>query len=491
MARATTWSLRLLSLAFVALAALFASDARADADDAGSGDDDPYHFMGLLARHRLHDKKNEVWNLYGQITDIWTVHPPFPAKYTDFGGSTSSLQPNTEISFTETCTLFFGLRLWPGAEAYIVPEVVAEKPFSEARGFGGVIPNFELQKSGVTYPTPYLARAYIRQIIPLGGASSRTEPDQMQLGRTDLSRRLVFTLGNFNVLDFFDKSTVLGDPRKGFLNTSFTTNAAFDFSADSRGYTWGGIAELDVDDWAFRFGHTIAPKAPNQLALDFRFWKFFGDQFEIEHHHKIGGHEGAVHVLAYRNRENMARFSDAIDAFVADPSKNATTCPGFNYGSMNAHAPDLCWARTPNTKVGIGASLEQNIVDDVGVFFRAMWSDGMTEVYSFTSADRSLSLGTIVKGTPWKRAGDSIGIGWVENWISDIHAQYLGMGGIDGFIGDGKIHKASEGALELFYSLHLGALAWVTVDYQEIWNPAFNSDRGPVSVIGWRAHVEY
>ena len=491
MARATTRSLRLLSFAFATLAAVVAPEARADADGAGSGDDDPYHFMGLLARHGWHDKKEEAWNLYSQITDIWTVHPSFSAKYTNFGGSTSSLHTNTELSFTETWTLFFGFRLWPGAEAYIVPELLAEKPFSNLTGLGGDIQNFELQKTGVSYPKPYLARAYVRQILPLGGATVRTEPDQMQLGRSDKARRLVLTLGNFSVLDFFDKNSVTGDPRKGFLNMAFMTYAAFDFCADARGYTWGGVAELDFDDWTFRLAHTIPPKAPNQLALDFRFWKFFGDEFEIEHDHKILGHQGAVHVVAYRNRENMGRFSDAIAAFKADPSKNATTCPGFNYGSMNANAPDLCWARQPNTKVGIGISLEQHIIDDVGVFFRAMWSDGKTEVYTFTPTDRSLALGTLVKGSPWKRPADSVGFGWAENWISGIHAQYLGMGGVDGFIGDGKIHQASEGSVELFYSLNLGALAWLTLDYQEIWNPGFNSDRGPVSVIGWRAHVEY
>ena len=270
----------------------------------------------------------------------------------------------------------------------------------------------------------------------------------------------------------------------------FMTYAAYDFAADARGYTWGAAAELYLDDWAVRLARVAPPQRPNQLALDFRFWQFYGDQIEIEHDHRILGREGAIRVLGYRNYENTGRFDDAIAAYTADPRKNAAACGGLGYGSTNDTAPDLCWVRKPNAKLGIGVNLEQRIVDDVGVFFRGMYSDGQTEVYAFTPSDRSISFGAVGKGTVWRRAADTVGLGWTQAWISREHAQYLRMGGEDGFIGDGKLDAASEYAVEVFYSFNIASLAFFSLDYQHLWNPGFNADRGPVDIFGGRLHVE-
>jgi high affinity Mn2+ porin len=212
---------------------------------------------------------------------------------------------------------------------------------------------------------------------------------------------------------------------------------------------------------------------------------------EVEHKHKIGEQEGMVRVLAYRNRENMGRFSDAIAAFEADPSKNATTCTTFNYGSNNSTAPDLCWARKPNVKEGIGAFAEQYLGHDIGVFARGMYSDGKTEVYAYTSTDRSATVGVLTKGSAWSRPKDVAGIGTNLGWISNIHAKYLGMGGIDGFIGDGAITAGAEKSLDLFYSANFGRVYWLSGDYQHITNPGFNAARGPVNVFTVRIHGEF
>jgi high affinity Mn2+ porin len=293
------------------------------------------------------------------------------------------------------------------------------------------------------------------------------------------------------VLDFVDKNTFSGDLRKQFFNMAFLTYAAYDFAADARGYAWGGVAELDWDDWAFRMSRITPPINPNQLDLDFRLDKFYGDQAEIEHAHKILGKAGAFRVLGYQNRENMGSFDDAITAFQRNRAENATTCPGFNYGSQNQNAPDLCWVRRPQTKIGIGINFEQLITDDLGVFFRGMYSDGKTEVYSYTSTDRSISFGALSKGSLWKRPKDSAGVGFGTGWISKSHADYLGMGGIDGFIGDGKINAAPESVFEIFYSLNLTSSSWFSGDYQRITNPAYNADRGPVDIFGMRFHAEF
>ena len=473
-----------------ALLCLVPVRARAQAEPSGH-DDEAFDVMNVLAKNGLHDLTDERWNAYGQFTWISSLKAPFHAAYTNLGGSTNSLTPVTETSFTGTLTLYLGARLWPGAEIYEVPEIIAEKPLSHLAGLGGVIQNFELQKTGARTPSLYNSRVYLRQTIELGGESSVRSSDPMQLGRRLDRRRLVLTAGNFSILDFVDKNSFAGDLRKEFFNMAFLTYAAYDFAADARGYAWGGVAEIYYDDWALRAGRITPPKDPNQLAVDFRIGKYYGDQVELEHSHKVLGNAGAVRVLAYRNRENMGRFADASAAYRSDSTKNAAACTSFNYGSENPTAPDLCWVRRPSVKVGVGINVEQRLGPDVGVFFRGMVSDGQTEVYSFTSTDSSMSFGTIVKGSPWLRPADSAGVGYGQGWISDAHADYLNRGGVDGFIGDGKIDHASEHVVEVFYSYAVASWLSVSLDFQHIWNPAYNADRGPVDIFGARMHAEF
>ena len=477
------------SLALLA-SVLVATGARAQTEP-GPREDAAFDVMNLMTRHGLHEIHEESWNAYGQLTYISSWKLPFSAPYPNPSNNTNSLVTEAERSFTASATLYLGVRLWHGAEAYLVPEVIAEKPLSGLHGLGGAIQNFELQKTGSATPQIYRSRAYLRQTIGLGGKHVVRTSDPSQLGTVVDSRRLVITAGNFSVLDFFDKNTFSGDLRRTFFNMAFMTYAAYDFAADARGYAWGGAAELVWDDWALRIARLTPPQDPNQLPLDFRIDKHYGDQAEIEHAHKILGREGVVRVLGYRNRENMGRFDDAVATYKSDPTKNAAACTSFNYGSGNATAPDLCWARKPNVKVGIGVNLEQHITEDIGVFLRGMISDGRTEVYSFTSTDQSLSFGAVAKGTMWRRPTDIAGVGLGMGWISRQHAEYLRLGGIDGFIGDGNINAAMESVVELFYSFNVFSTIWLTGDYQRITNPAFNADRGPVDVLGARIHAEF
>lgn len=313
----------------------------------------------------------------------------------------------------------------------------------------------------------------------------------MQLATSVASRRLVVTAGKLAIIDVFDRNSFAGDVRQQFMSMNFLTQAAFDFSADARGYTWGLAGEYYYDDWAFRIGRFIGPSEPNQLQLNYAIMTYHGDNLEIEHKHAIDGLPGRIHLLLYRNVANMGRWDDAISAFQADPNRNATTCTGFNYGSSNVGAPDLCWARKKNTKTGVGVNIEQSLSNDVGVFFRIMRSDGHTEVDSFTSTDSSASLGAIVRGTAWGREQDSVGLGYAQNRLSGAHVTYLSMGGIDGFIGDGRISYKPEIAMEVYYNVNLNRFLWVSLDAQRVLNPAYNSDRGPVDIYGFRLHAEF
>jgi high affinity Mn2+ porin len=214
---------------------------------------DQFSFMQLLTDEGLHDIENESWNAYGQFTYISSWKPSFPAAYTNLNGSINSLLPTAERSFTGTATLYLGVKLWKGAEAYVVPEVISEHPLSQLRGLAGGIQNFELQKGGTETPQIYHSRLFLKQTFGFGGERVKQASSPMQLGTTYDSRRLVLVAGNFSILDFFDKNAFDIDPRQGFLSLGFLTYAAWDFASDARGYSYGGVAELDWDDWAVRF----------------------------------------------------------------------------------------------------------------------------------------------------------------------------------------------------------------------------------------------
>ena len=475
----------------VARIVLAATPAHAQAAPPGGHEDAAFDFMNLLAHRGMHDIDEESWNAYGQFTYISSWKLPFSAPYTNANGSINSLVPDAERSFTGSFTLYFGVRLWKGGEAYFVPEAIEERPLSQLRGIGGSIQNFELQKTGSETPQIYRSRTYLRQTIGFGGDRVEKTSDPMQLAKVVGSRRLVLTAGSFSIIDIFDRNSITGDPRQTFLNMAFMTHASWDFPSDARGYSWGATAELYWDDWALRAGRITPPQDPNQLPTDFQLDKHYGDQVEIEHDHVIAGQAGAVRLLAYRNQVVTGRFDDAIGAIQADPSKNAAACTTFNYGSGNVTAPDLCWVRRPNVKVGIGINLEQHVTGDIGVFLRAMYSDGQSEVDAFNPADRSLSFGVVAKGAEWHRPFDVTGLGFATSWISQQHAQYLAMGGVDGFIGDGHLRQAPEGVVDGFYSVNLLKAIWLTADYQFLWNPGFNADRGPVHILGGRVHAEF
>ncbi len=453
--------------------------------------DEQPSFMKYLAARGLHEIDHERWNAYGQFTYIYGWKQAFNAPYTNFNGSINSLLPNPEQSFTGTATLYVGVRLWQGAEAYAVPELISEKPLSQLKGLGGAIQDFELQKGGAETPTLYRSRAFLKQTIGFGGDRLTSESSPTQLGTKYDSRRLVLIAGNFSVLDYFDKNAFDIDPRQGLFNLAFLTYAAYDFASDARGYSWGGVGELYWDNWAVRFGRITPPRQPNQLPVDWRILKYYGDQIEFEHDHKLHGQDGSLRVLAFRNHENIGQFRDAIAAFQANPQNNAANCTAFNYGSNNPTAPDLCYVRKPNVKLGIGAFAEQTLVKGVGVFGRAMYADGKTEVDAYTSSDRSASVGLLAKGAFRRRPKDVTGIAYNASWISDIHAQYLGLGGIDGFVGDGRIRARPEDALDLFYSANFRKALWFAGDYQHIAHPGFNADRGPVNIVSFKIHGEF
>jgi hypothetical protein len=282
-------------------------------------------------------------------------------------------------------------------------------------------------------------------------------------------------VGNLSVLDVFDDNAFSHDPRTQFLNWALMTHGAFDFAADARGYSWGFSLEYFFDEWAVRFGRFMQPREPNQLTLDPAIFKHYGDQIEVERAHTLADKPGKLRLLAFRNRAVMSRYQDALDL-----------------SAQTGGTPDLNAVRfTEQIKYGFGINLEQNLSGSVGIFARASWADGATETYAFTEIDRSISGGLLIRGGGWGRAADSMGFAAARNGLSTAHRNYLAAGGLGFFLGDGALRYRPEDIFEAFYSLKLAGDFWVSADFQRIFNPGYNADRGPVNVVSGRLHYGF
>lgn len=404
-----------------------------------------------------------------QATYIGQLKPAFNAPYT----GANSLLPGRETGYSGSLTAFLGYRPWTGGELHFNPEVIQLGVFSGLHGLGGLT-NAEQQKTSGRKPKSYRARAFLRQTVGLGGGQDAVDSSTLQLAGMVDRRRLVVTAGNFSALDIFDNNAYAHDPRTQFLNWSFLAHGAYDYAADARGYTNGAALEYYHDNWAVRVGRFMGPRESNGLALDSRLSVHHGDQLEVEHSHTIYDQPGKVRVLAFRNRENMGNFTDAIA-----------------FARANGGVPDVGNVRRENIKVGFGINVEQSLRSDVGVFARASWADGKSETYSFTEVENSVSAGMAIKGDGWGRSKDTLGLAVAQNGLNKPHRDYLALGGLGAFIGDGQISYRPERIAEVYYNIHLLANSSMALGYQRIANPAYNADRGPVNVFSVRFHTEF
>ena len=405
-----------------------------------------------------------------QATYVWERKYPFDAAYS----GSHSLSPDREKSYSFTATAALGTRTWRGGELYFDPEVAQGVPLSGLTGLGGFT-NGEIARVSSPNPTFYRARLFARQTWGFGGGSEKTEPDANQLAGSVDRRRLALTVGNLSVLDIFDGNAFSHDPRTQFLNWSLMTYGAYDYAADARGYSWGLALEYFIEDWRLRAGRFIQPKEPNQLALDPRIFRHYGDQIEIERAYALAERPGRLRFLAFRNVARMARYQDALDL-----------------AAQTGGAPDINAVRTvERVKRGYGLNFEQEISSSVGLFGRASWADGQTETYAFTEIDRSLSGGVSVKGGTFARARDTFGIAYVRNALSTAHRDYLAAGGLGFFLGDGALRYRPENVLEAYYSLNVAKDTSFSADFQRILNPGYNADRGSVSVVTARLHYGF
>jgi high affinity Mn2+ porin len=409
------------------------------------------------------------WNVHAQTTFIPTAYPPFRSPY----AGTNSLPGSGQARETWTTTTFLGVRLWQGGEFYFNPELAEGFGLNGTLGLAG-FPNGEAQKAGTTFPKYRPQRYYFKQTFGLGGEQEDVADGPNQLaGKRDIDR-ITLVVGRFAVGDFFDNNAYAHDPRADFMNWAMWESAAYDFPADLPGYTRGAMVELNRRDWAVRAAVLEVPSMPNSDVLNF---KTGGAVVEFEERHTIFDQPGKLRLGAFGNQGNTGNYRQALAIEAADPTQDINTV--------------MTSIQHTNPKYGFYANLEQQIVKDVGLFARASWNDGQNQILSFTDIDRSLSGGLSIKGSYWGRPSDTIGVGGAINGLSAAHRDFLAAGGLGLLIGDGRLNYRPEQILETYYAYAIDKNFTLTADYQLITNPAYNADRGPVSIFSGRLHGEF
>jgi len=410
--------------------------------------------------------EREQWNLHFQATSISQGHDEFTSPYS----GTNSLPPREPIRTSYTATLFLGARLWAGSEVFVNPELAGGRGVGGVTGIAG-FPNGDIARVSKPEPTVSMARVFLRQTVGLGGEAEKVEPGPNQLaGARDLSR-LTVTLGKISVGDIFDGNAYSHDARTQFMNWGLFENGAWDYPADTRGYTWGGALELIEPRWALRYGLFAEPKTANGLQFDHNFSHAHGHVLEWEQRYSVGERRGVARLLGYWNRAHMGSYRATLDT--------------------PAYGLDIARSRRYSDKYGFGVNVEQELTKELGAFARLGWSDGQNETWAFTEIDQTASLGLSLKGAAWSRPADTFGVAGVINGLSKEHKDYLAAGGYGFIIGDGRLNYAPEEIIEVYYLLNVWKGISITPDYQFVNHPAYNADRGPVHLWAIRFHAEF
>ena len=417
-----------------------------------------------------HFRDTRFW-LSGQANFIFQTHPPFDAKYS----GKNSLNPNYEKATSRVLTLYTGVRLNNSTEILVDIEEAGGSALSTGLGLAGNT-DLDIVRNPLLSKAPYLARGMIHKVFALSKDKVESERTPLSLFDELPRRRLEVRFGKFSLPDFFDLNSVGSDTRFQFTNWSVDNNGAWDYAADTRGYTVGVMADYEDRNWGFRFVEGLMPKVANGIDLVWRPWQVHAENFEYElRHGLIPKKPGVVRLLAYTNYANMGIYRDQIIQ-----------------AEQNHIAPDITrhpWHIT--RKYGFGVNLEQNLTRNLTAFARGGWDNGKTESFAYTEIDLTFAEGLRVNGTKWHRKQDRAGIAFVSNGIKKDHQNYLAAGGFGFLLGDGKLNYGRENILEAFYTAHVWRGIYIAPGVQHINNPGYNRDRGPVVVPSFRAHVEF
>jgi high affinity Mn2+ porin len=418
-----------------------------------------------------HFADTRFW-LSGQANFIFQTHPPFHAPYS----APNSLDPHYEKATSRLLTLYTGIRLNGSTELLVDIEEAGGAAISTGLGLAGAT-DLDIVRNPLLSKAPYLGRGMIHKVFALSKDKIENERSFLSLFDELPRRRLEIRFGKFSMPDFLDINSVGSDTHLQFMNWTVDNNGAWDYAADTRGYTVGVVADFEDRNWGFRFAETLMPKLANGIDLVWKPWQAHGDNWEYELRRGFLPHRsGVLRLLAYQNYANMGIYRDAVAQFEAGQTQRP---------EITNHP----WHIT--RKYGFGANAEQGLTRYLTAYGRFGWNNGKTESFAYTEVDQTFQAGLGANGGMWDRRHDRAGIAFVSNAICKDHETYLADGGLGFLLGDGGLNYRREKIVEAYYTAHVWRGLYVAPDLQHIKNPGYNRDRGPVLVPSFRGHVEF
>jgi high affinity Mn2+ porin len=415
--------------------------------------------------------ESERWWISGQANFISQWHPEFHSPYQ----GPRSLPPEAQDATSRVLTLFTGVRLTNTMELLCDVQETGGHGIGEAVGLGGVT-NLDIVRNPDLSKAPYIARLMWHQVIPLSSKTAASVRTPYSLFSALPVRRLEIRFGKFSIPDFFDSNAYGTDTSFQFMNWTVDNNGAFDYAADTRGFTFAAMIEYHDRRWALRFAEALMPKVANGIHLDADLSRAHAENVEFELRGTVlRQQEGIIRFLGFVNHANMGSYREAVENFLA----GSTSKP-----DITAHP-----LRT-SVKYGFGINFEQPLNSWMGIFGRWGWNEGRHESFAYTEVDQTAEIGAGASGQRWRRKLDRAGIVFVSNGISRDHQEYLRLGGTGFLLGDGTLTYGRENIFESYYTLHLWRGIYPSVGLQHINNPGYNRDRGPVLVPTLRLHVE-
>ena len=406
-----------------------------------------------------------------QANFIRQQDPAFAAQYS----GPNSFSPDKEHATSRVETLYTGFRITKRLEILADIESAGGAGLSNTLGIAG-FPNVDVVRNPTLSEDPYVSRVMLHYTIPLGKETTEATRNPLSLASAVPVRRLELRLGKMSTVDFFDLNSIGSDSHLQFVNWAVVNNGAYDYAADTRGYTYGLVAELYARTWVARFGEMLMPTVANGIQLDWNLARASGENFEFECHTALlPKRASVVRALGFVNHADMGSYREAIDGYLSgkDP------------------VPDvIAYRRQGIVKYGFGLNAEQELTPLWRAFGRLGWNDGTTESFAYTEIDRTAAMGSDFRGKPWRRPQDKVGAAFVVNGISGDHRRYLALGGLGFILGDGALNYGLEQIFEAYYTAHIWRGISLAADYQHVTNPGYNRDRGPASIVSFRVHFE-
>jgi len=457
----------LLFVATIHTPLLVAQQSDAQAKPTAALEIDQYADTETLLPHL---KSSRFW-LSGQANFIFQAHPEFHALY----GGSHSLSSRYEKALSRVLTLYTGFRVNQSTEFIVDIEEAGGSALSQGFGLAGNT-DLDIVRNPLLSKLPYLGRGEIHYVLALSQDKVENERNAFSLFDELPRRRLELRFGKFSMPDFFDINSVGSDTHLQFINWTIDNNGAWDYAADTRGYTVGLLADYEDRSWGFRFAEALMPEVANGIDLVWKPWQVHAENFEYElRRGVIPGKSGAVRLLAYINAANMGVYREQVGK-----AQQSDTTPDIT---------DHPWRIT--RKYGFGANLDQTLSHCISAFARFGWDNGKTESFAYTEVDQTFVEGAAANGSCWHRKQDRAGVAFVSNAIKKDHQQYLALGGLGFLLGDGSLNYGRENILESYYTAHIWKGLYLAPGVQYIRNPGYNRDRGPAVVPTFRAHLEF